>query len=122
MRFIAAAILTLAVGFTLGGMGSHWIGGDQTDATGLPLFGWSTTGGDLRPAHFVGLHIMQILPITALTGSRSLVWVTGVYWACLTSATTVTRLLQTPTMYWTGRTSSQMRYTLGYRFYFNNLR
>ena len=68
--FIAAAILTLIVGFTLGGMGSHWIGGDQTDATGLPLFGWSTTGGDLRAAHFAGLHLMQVLPFAALFGSR----------------------------------------------------
>ena len=75
--FIAAAILTLIVGFTLSGMGSHWIGGDQTDATGLPLFGWSTTGGDLRSAHFAGLHIMQVLPLAALTQSRRIVWLTG---------------------------------------------
>lgn len=42
--FILAGVLTLIVGFTLGGMGSHWIGGDRTDATGLPVLGWSTTG------------------------------------------------------------------------------
>ena len=77
--FITAAILTLIVGFTLGGMGSHWIGGDQTDATGLPLLGWSTTGGDLRSAHFAGLHIMQVLPFAALTRSRRIVWLTGLF-------------------------------------------
>ncbi len=75
--FIAATILTLIAGFTLGSMGSHWIGGDQTDATGLPVFGWSTTGGDLRAAHFAGLHIMQIVPFAALTGSRAMVWTAG---------------------------------------------
>ena len=77
--FIAAAILTLIVGFTLGAMGSHWIGGDQSDATGLPVFGWSTSGGDLRAAHFAGLHIMQVLPFAALTGSRPAVWSAGLF-------------------------------------------
>jgi hypothetical protein len=70
--FILAASLTLVIGFTLGGMGSHWIGGDQTDATGLPIMGWSTTGGDLRVSHFLGLHMMQVLPAVALFGSRRL--------------------------------------------------
>ena len=75
--FIAAALLTLIVGFTLGGMGSHWIGGDQSDASGLPIFGWSTTGGDLRAAHFAGLHIMQVVPLAALLGTRLVVWAAG---------------------------------------------
>ncbi len=70
--FILAAVLTLVVGFTLGGTGSHWIGGDRTDATGLPIFGWSTTGGDLRVSHFLGLHLMQVLPAVALLGSGKL--------------------------------------------------
>jgi hypothetical protein len=63
--FILAAISTTVVAGYLSSMGSHWIGGDQTDATGLPFFHWSTTGGDLRVAHFASLHIMQALPLVA---------------------------------------------------------
>lgn len=31
----------------------------------MPIFGWSLAGGDLRPAHFIGIHAEQILPLSA---------------------------------------------------------
>ncbi len=63
--FIVSAVATTVVASVLAQGTGHWIGGDQTDATGLPFFHWSTTGGDLRVAHFAALHLMQAVPLIA---------------------------------------------------------
>lgn len=39
-----------------------WVGGVKSNAAGLPVLHWSTTGGDLRVPHFVATHLMQALP------------------------------------------------------------
>lgn len=63
LGFMLAGLLAILSGGYMGQHGGHWVGGDQTDATGLAFFHWSTTGGDLRVAHFFALHIMQALPV-----------------------------------------------------------
>lgn len=72
----------------------HWVGGVPSDAGGSILFGWSRTGGDLRVAHFVGLHAMQGIPLigwlAGFLSERAVKPVAGVatlLWVLLTAAT-----------------------------------
>lgn len=94
--FLLAMPATIVVGLTLGGLQSHWIGGDLTDATGLPVMGWSTTGGDLRVSHFFALHLSQTLPLAAWLGGARLAWIAAAVGLAAISVTYVQALMGFP--------------------------
>ncbi len=50
-------------GIYLSAQAGHTVGGLAGDVGGLPLTGWSRQRGDLRVAHFLGIHAMQFLPL-----------------------------------------------------------
>jgi hypothetical protein len=106
---VAAVALNLVLGGGVGAWlstkGSHFIGGDGTDASGLAFVGWSTTGGDLRVAHFFGLHAMQAMLVLGLLTARWrpkaaawAVWLAAAGWTAVAAWMTVLALRGQPVL------------------------
>ncbi len=62
-----AIVAGLALTFLLATASGFLLGGQQPPAgAGLPIVGWHIGGGDTRPAHFLGVHAQQLVPLAGL--------------------------------------------------------
>ena len=96
---IIGFLLGSAVGGNMIMQSSHTIGAPD-GGPGLPFLNWSTTAGDLRIAHFLGLHTLQLFPLAAYGLSLSTMfsvsqkWISFALFVLLYSATTAWLYLQ----------------------------
>jgi hypothetical protein len=90
LGLILTTVLGGAAGIAIAVNGGHWVGAAPTDAGGLPIFGWTREGGDLRVAHFFGLHALQILPVAGWLVARRRPKATGPIWAIAIAFTAFT--------------------------------
>ena len=88
--FVQSFAATLVTAGYMSSAGTH-VGVVPDGAATLPLLGWSGAVGDIRPAHFLALHAMQVLPLAGFlfdrfgVGVRRMRWVAAAY-AALTAA------------------------------------
>ncbi|MEP0321390.1 hypothetical protein [Bauldia litoralis] len=101
LGLVLTFVLGTAAGIAISANGSHWVAAAASDAGGVPIFGWTREGGDLRVGHFFGMHAMQILPLLGLLVAgnrwgRSAVWLGAAALTALTVATTAQALAGQP--------------------------
>ena len=90
-----AIVAGLVLTFLLAAASGFLLGGQQPPAgVGLPIVGWHIGGADARPAHFLGVHAQQLVPLAGLALQRAQLyhpawWLTvvvlgyGLLWALL---------------------------------------
>lgn len=71
---ILTFLLGTGFGAYLSSQSGHWVGGLPSDANGMLLTGWSRSGGDLRVAHFFGIHAVHLLVAWVWLVGRTRQW------------------------------------------------
>jgi hypothetical protein len=106
---VIASVAALIVAGCMSSGNGHWVGGVASDAGGLPILGWSRSGGDLRVAHFWALHASQLLPLVGWAVSRArvghataAVWGVAAVYACLVAFTFAQARAGQPFLPWLG--------------------
>lgn len=80
--FVLSFVLTLVTAGYMSSAGTH-VGIMTVGAATLPLMGWSAEIGDIRPAHFMALHAMQMLPLIGLVFDRQGIAARQMGWVAL---------------------------------------
>jgi hypothetical protein len=99
-----AVLLGLVLTFALGASVGITLGGGQpASGAGLPVVGWSRSMGDLRVAHFIGIHAGQVLPLAGFALTRWAprqalpgVWLASAAWTALWAWTLLQALAGQP--------------------------
>lgn len=84
-------------GFAMGARQTHSVG-DAVATISLPLVKWNMTAGDLRVAHFIGMHSLQIIPLLSfyLLQNTKAVFIVSVIYLKLAILTLVQALQAKP--------------------------
>jgi hypothetical protein len=94
LAVVIGLVLTFVLGASVGGLLS---GMQPPETAALPVVGWSMAGGDLRPAHFLGIHAQQALPLVGLAVAG---WAAAAAWRTVWVVTTVYLLLFVAALAW----------------------
>jgi hypothetical protein len=107
LGLVLTFVLTVPVAMTMASGSGHFVGTPGTGAL-LPVLGWSREVGDLRVAHFLATHAMQVVPLVALAalalgrGATRAVWAIAAAYTALTIATFAQALAGQPFLPWLG--------------------